>query len=494
MTASPTPPDPDAIPTAPAPNRRRRLWLIAGIIGLLFATISAVIVYSDAPEPETSDLAPRRIELADEENFYVQLSRLAKSLNPDDILPYHEPDDLPEGHPARMPTGASNSDYDGFSDFLAAGHGWTPARLAKWDARLAQFASACEALLHLEKSQAPLPNRIEDLYANHELERIASQLSVAAGLYWQAGDRQRALEILATAYRCGARLTRSSGSLGIYLRGAQLQLVALSCWQRWALADPAAAEAVAGIWRACREPEPEENLREAMRAEHHEMSLAISAHEDDAAPYGPPAPVLFTWLARTRVLYPLVYKPNLTRALYADHVRTVIEFTRFDAATYHRRSEEISLRLEPRDLLRPVNLYGRMILSKHDSTRWAAQRRFHYLTEESLFDAVVALRRYHSRHGELPETLATLVPDYLDAVPIDHLDGAPLRYSKGYCAVWSIGPEGIGKPEAPHPPSRKSLNQRLDFAIPPDTTPITPPPAAPPTAGGSPPRAGSASP
>ena len=493
MTDFPSSSEPRAIAAAPPPNRRRRLWLIAGIVGLLFATIFAVIVYSDAPEPNTSDLTPRRIELADEENFYVQLVRLAQSLNPDDIPTYNEPDDLPAGHPARMPTGASNSDYEGFSDFLAAGHGWTPSRLAKWDAPLAEFANACEALLSLEKSQAPLPARLGDIYGDQDLWRIASQLPAAAGLYWQAGERQRAAEILAVAYRCGTRLKRSSDSLNTYVRGVQLQRSAQRGWQRWGLVDPAAAEIVARIWSACREPEPEESLPEAMREEYHRMNLVITAHEDDASPYGAPEPALFIWLARTRILYPLVYKPNLTRAIYADHVRTVIEFTRLDAATYRQRFGEINLQLEPRDLLRPVNVYGRIILSRHDDTRWAMHYRFEHRAQESLFDAVIALRRYHARHQELPDNLAALVPDYLDAVPLD-LDGAPLRYSKGYCAVWSISLAGIGKPEMAYPPGRNSLNQRLDFAIPPDTAPLSPPPAAPPAADGSPPRAASTSP
>lgn len=501
MTDSPSPPELHEAPADTAPNRRRRraLWLLAGGVGLLFATISAIIVYSDAPEPDTSDLTPRRIELPDEENFYVQLSRLATSLPPDGIVPSAEPDDLTEAHPARMPAWKRGSEYDDFHDFLAAGNGWTPSRLAQWDAPLAEFASACEALLRLEKSQAPLPNRIEDIYEDHDLWRIAPQLSAAAGLYWQAGDRPRALEILAIAYRCGARLKHSSGPLNAaYLRGASIQQSALRGWRRFALADPAAADAVTALWRACREPEPEESLREAIRVEYHKMNLVIAAHDGDAlrspARHGVPHPTLFVWLARTRVLFPLVYKPNLTRALYADHARTMIDLTRLDAATFHQRYDDDRLALEPRDLFRPVNLYGRLILLRHDITRWAVQRRSHYLTEESLFEAVVALRRYHTHHGELPAALSDLVPVYLDAVPIDHLDSAPLRYSKAHHAVWSIGPEGVGKPESPHPPGRTSLNQTLDFALPADTTPLTPPPATPPGAGDSPPRAASANP
>jgi hypothetical protein len=57
--------------------------------------------------------------------------------------------------------------------------------------------------------------------------------------------------------------------------------------------------------------------------------------------------------------------------------------------------------------------------------------------------AAVAVERYRLAHGQLPATLAVLVPDYLDAVPTDPFDpaSAELQYrklAKGY-VVYSIG-------------------------------------------------------
>jgi len=45
--------------------------------------------------------------------------------------------------------------------------------------------------------------------------------------------------------------------------------------------------------------------------------------------------------------------------------------------------------------------------------------------------AATAVARYRLEHGELPATLAALVPAYLDAVPIDVFTGEPLRYIVG---------------------------------------------------------------
>ena len=52
---------------------------------------------------------------------------------------------------------------------------------------------------------------------------------------------------------------------------------------------------------------------------------------------------------------------------------------------------------------------------------------------------MIAVRAYAAEHGELPATLAELVPAYLPQVPLDGYDGAPLRYSREKKLVWSVG-------------------------------------------------------
>jgi hypothetical protein len=50
------------------------------------------------------------------------------------------------------------------------------------------------------------------------------------------------------------------------------------------------------------------------------------------------------------------------------------------------------------------------------------------------------------RHGQLPETLDELVPDFLPSVPIDPNGGKPLRYhpnSDGTYLLYSVGENGV---------------------------------------------------
>ena len=65
----------------------------------------------------------------------------------------------------------------------------------------------------------------------------------------------------------------------------------------------------------------------------------------------------------------------------------------------------------------------------------------------------IAATRYRLDHGSLPARLADLVPNYIDAVPLDPFDGNPLRLTTkgGQWTVYSISVDGRddgGTPEA----------------------------------------------
>jgi hypothetical protein len=52
---------------------------------------------------------------------------------------------------------------------------------------------------------------------------------------------------------------------------------------------------------------------------------------------------------------------------------------------------------------------------------------------------ILALRAYQLAHGNLPPDLNALVPEFLEAVPVDDFDGQPLRYSAEKKIVYSVG-------------------------------------------------------
>lgn len=57
----------------------------------------------------------------------------------------------------------------------------------------------------------------------------------------------------------------------------------------------------------------------------------------------------------------------------------------------------------------------------------------------------IALKRFQLKHGNGPEKLAELVPQYLPSVPIDPYDGQPLRYhvnTDGTFSLYAVGEDG----------------------------------------------------
>jgi len=62
----------------------------------------------------------------------------------------------------------------------------------------------------------------------------------------------------------------------------------------------------------------------------------------------------------------------------------------------------------------------------------------------ALVRAALGVEMYRAEHGAFPETLEAVVPQYLEAVPVDPYDGKAIRYSAadGGFVVYSIGEDG----------------------------------------------------
>ena len=87
----------------------------------------------------------------------------------------------------------------------------------------------------------------------------------------------------------------------------------------------------------------------------------------------------------------------------------------------------------------PYNLFAKMLMPAfaHSSRKSARSQTF---VDEAL--VACALERHRLAQGQLPDTLAALVPQFLEKIPTDVMDGKPLRYRKnsdGSYVLYSIG-------------------------------------------------------
>ena len=80
-----------------------------------------------------------------------------------------------------------------------------------------------------------------------------------------------------------------------------------------------------------------------------------------------------------------------------------------------------------------------------------------------LLVTAIALQRYHLTHGSYPDSLKTLVPDFIAAVPMDLMDGKPLRYQQkldGTFLLYSVGEDGEDNGGDPMNSSKSWLKAR----------------------------------
>lgn len=126
--------------------------------------------------------------------------------------------------------------------------------------------------------------------------------------------------------------------------------------------------------------------------------------------------------------------------------------------TIESRAEPIAVVLEREDLFadEAFGLSGKYVrfmnpqlsAGPRSQAEQAAQRdtaRLHLLLGH------LALRMYHESHGDYPEGLDALTPEFLEAAPLDSFTGKPLVYRRddGGYRLYSLGPDGKDDDGAP---------------------------------------------
>jgi hypothetical protein len=92
-----------------------------------------------------------------------------------------------------------------------------------------------------------------------------------------------------------------------------------------------------------------------------------------------------------------------------------------------------------------VNPQNCMALMTLPTSGFAAQKVAMINNTIDLATVACALERYHFEHGEYPETLAAISPQYLETIPPDVVDGQPLHYhrtSNRRFILYSVGWNG----------------------------------------------------
>jgi hypothetical protein len=87
----------------------------------------------------------------------------------------------------------------------------------------------------------------------------------------------------------------------------------------------------------------------------------------------------------------------------------------------------------------PFNFLARLLLSNLESF---AKKAAYAQTSVNLAHVAIALERYRLAHGEFPESLDPLAPQFMSELPHDIINGQPLHYRRtadGQFVLYSIG-------------------------------------------------------
>jgi hypothetical protein len=147
---------------------------------------------------------------------------------------------------------------------------------------------------------------------------------------------------------------------------------------------------------------------------------------------------------RTAVRIRYFFRPNATKQIEAELYRLYIkdienEFYKIDKSIM----ESFLKKYEPASYL-SQNIIGKSIATyvTFSKTIW---QKYKSQTKNRAVQILIALKCYKMEHGDLPDSLEKLVPDYFEDIPNDPYDGKPLRYSKEKKYIWSVGLDLVDK-------------------------------------------------
>ena len=351
---------------------------------------------------------------------------------------------------ASLPQGANG--YDVLA--AATNHIWWPkaqdqqlydlARDTNWDDVLAGtvLASNREALagwdaaVKLPDFQIPEISSLNDMLPYLPGWKQMAQLAeVRENVLLHNGQDQEAFDQILNHVRLGWRMQNSRGVLIVYLVGTAVHNMGLNQLQHWAGKTHLTAEQLKGYILQLK-PQPGEAttaFANAIKVEHQMQVNTLAAMRDgsmtnlEAGGYNP-----HLWS-----VWPL-FSFSQTKALFAQGALKLVK------AAPHPYGEANIAELESRPGLASMALSGNwtgqiLYYMMMPALANSLERKSRNDVQLQATRTILALRAYQLTHGNLPADLSALVPEFLEAVPVDDFDGKPLRYSADRNIVYSVG-------------------------------------------------------
>jgi len=393
------------------PKHRKTTIAIFTLVLLSIACLAIVIVFGDAPPPDDADLMPTRLDIPDEENAFTHLER-ARAVLYWPRADENRLDDVIEGF---LP------DFDLARDVIDR----NAETFKHLDAALA--CKHCQ-VPEIEGPDTPLPY-LSDWRALVDLSVLR------AALLHHTGNEQAAFDQVLTAVRLGHVFETCRGGMCIHHMVSNMaKQSALARLRNMLPQASLPKETLRRISDELRNYYADSRaLAETCRNEYVLACQTVDAVKANGINMGE---------GRSRRVFGHLLQPNKTKRLIADFCRT--EIRNFDRPFETQRAN--LLELSPRSdahlefpvYLLQMNATGKLLATDLLYPTYLIPRLKSCNTVDiTATRLLIALRSYELATGALPDSLNVLVPDFIEAIPIDDYDGKPLRYSPRERAVYS---------------------------------------------------------
>ena len=422
---------------------RRILTEILAVFSLvLLATGLWLFVSPDEPPPDVSDLAAKPLQLTNDQNACAIIMQAAALVNADLFK--------------------ANSEQ---LNNMTKGKNWDGALARQMLDGTDPIWSLWEQAAHTPQGQVPLvPTNLGPI------QNLAKLAQIRVWDLARSGQPDAAIESLFTTLQVGQRLEQSRGDIIWYIVASGFRGSVLNSLRGITTEFKPSAATLRKALQQVEAYRPDKDafanvLRKDFRSFRHDLESPespLSSGDNDAE-----SPLVI----KVGTHVPYFFHPFQTLRIYADATRHAIGVIDLHPGYpgYLRPVDNLTKLLNGHH----GNLLGVMLLDAHISmgVSFELDSRLRDQSRVSANEAYLALGLYQREHGELPATLDALVPDYLPAVPRDYFDGAPIRYSRDFRAVWSVGSNHFTVTSADLDPEMIAHNVDevcfpLDFAAP----------------------------
>jgi hypothetical protein len=426
------------------------------MLALVFTGVARVLLLGqDDPSVNDADLQLTRLEIPDEENAWFYFEKAAREFEKYMEQATRNPATLEKSRKRRITAQKIEKVTS-----LFYRHKWQPDQAKKVLGENQKLLEYFDEGMACQKIQIPeIAFSTQDDGINISQQYISWVNSLRALYLFDTGQEKEAFDETMKTIRFGQRIENSSGSMSYFLGGQAIKAEGMKHLRDFLKITSLSSEALKPYVAELQNYRITlEGWSNTIKQEYHIFSDSIGDTSTEKLHDEMEPDVSYD----SSGLHSPLFLPKNTKNLMAEFYRKMIQngslpYAQQKPLTPFESEGLKSLLTRNSEGKAGINIsipiYNQFLLMKYMENNEVAATR-----------CMIALKCYQLNKGELPESLAQLVPTYLDAVPLDDFDGKPLRYNREKKILYSVGEDLIDNGGVINPQNRKQeMVYKIEF-------------------------------